>query len=103
MSEGMKRIEAERKRQLDEEGFDASHDDEQHSWGDLSDAAWCYERAESKDAPIPMDWPWEERWWKPKDRIRNLERAGALYMAEADKARRKAERVAKLLDEALTL
>jgi hypothetical protein len=30
-------------------------------------------------------WPWSFEWWKPKDRIRNLVRAGALIAAEIDR------------------
>lgn len=35
-----------------------------------------------------MGWPWEPRWWKPKDVLTDLIRAGALCLAEADRARR---------------
>lgn len=102
MSEGMKRIEAERKRQIEVEGWTEYHDDKKHP-GTFSRAAACYVRAGEGRSGRPARWPWSARWWKPKDRVRNLERAGALYLAEADKARRNAERVAKLLDEALSV
>lgn len=34
-------------------------------------------------------WPWAVRWWKPKDPIRDLVRAGALIAAEIDRLQRK--------------
>lgn len=40
--------------------------------------------------PPPVDWPWATRWWKPKDRVRNLERAGALIIAELERIERNA-------------
>jgi hypothetical protein len=30
-------------------------------------------------------WPWEDKWWKPKDRRRDLVRAGALIVAEIER------------------
>ena len=80
---GAERIAAERRRQVDLEGFDAAHD-EKHSVDDLKRAAMCYTIAEGPDDPMPLEWPWGVQWWKPKDRARNLERAGALYLAAAD-------------------
>lgn len=91
----------ERKRQIQFEGWSAEHDD-QHKNGELARAAQCYERApdnrkmipRTDGAPanvfeVPEAWPWEPRWWKPsKDRIRELAKAGALYMAESDRLRR---------------
>lgn len=91
----------ERRRQIQFEGYDAAHDDA-HNSGDLARAAMCYERepAERKmrvgtDGPtanvieVPESWPWEGRAWKPSaDRVRDLAKAGALYMAESDRLRR---------------
>jgi hypothetical protein len=65
--------------------------------GELIDAAICY----AKDGPqlrhdgAPEKWPWSLSWWKPKGRIRNLERAGALIAAEIDRLDRAAKIGAK--------
>jgi hypothetical protein len=34
---------------------------------------------------VPMGWPWDATWWKPKDRRSNLIRAGALMLAEKER------------------
>ena len=88
-------IAAERRRQVDEEGFDPAHDDE-HDNGELADAAACYALGVYSDHPsagvpgdIPPYWPWDETWWAPKDRRRNLVRAAALLMAEIERLDRK--------------
>lgn len=81
---GMQRIEAERRRQVEVEGWTAEHD-AQHSADELTGAAACYLNAADANAKQPRRWPWDSQWWKPKDRLRNLERAGALYLAAADR------------------
>lgn len=80
---GAELIAAERKRQIEQEGFDASHD-AQHTASELKRAAHCYVLADGPDARMPDPWPWSVEWWKPKSRQRNLERAGALLLAAAD-------------------
>lgn len=81
---GAQRVVDERRRQVDEEGFDAEHDD-----GYLDDellrAAACYVQYElSTDTPFV--WPWADEWWKPSDDpVRNLTKAGALIAAEIDR------------------
>jgi hypothetical protein len=35
-------------------------------------------------------WPWDRKWWKPKDRRRDLVRAGALILAEIERLDRAA-------------
>ncbi len=72
-------IAAERKRQVEAEGWTPEHDRE-HGWKSLRLAAWAYE-----DNYVGL-WPWERQWWKPKGPLRNLVRAGALYQAAADVA-----------------
>jgi hypothetical protein len=74
-------IAAERRRQISVEGWTAEHDDE-HGGDALWMAACCYHRhgGESRPPKFPF-WPWAAEWWKPKDRPRNLVRAGALYLA----------------------
>lgn len=95
---------AECDRQVEVEGFTAEHDD-RYAEGELEKAAAAYAFAASQpeevrgwlrtDRRAPRDrsgphewvldlirrlWPWSFDWWKPKDRRRNLVRAGALIV-----------------------
>lgn len=72
-------IAAERRRQVDVEGWSPEHDRE-HGHGQLLQAARAYEWEHAGD------WPWDKKWWKPKGALRNHVRAGALYQAAADVA-----------------
>jgi hypothetical protein len=90
---GIERIAAERKRQIEEEGFTADYD-KQYPNGDLADAATCYVMHEDyrniRHGPMTfkeMIWPWYDECWKPTpdNRIRELEKAGALIAAEIDR------------------
>ena len=89
----------ERRRQVTEEGWTAEHDDE-HADGQMLRAAVIYlhwgtdrqapvidEETDPRDG-IPEGWPWDARWWKPKDRLSNLVRAGGLCLAERDRLAR---------------
>lgn len=91
---------AERQRQIKVEGWTASHDDLEHVPGLLSSAAVCYalnastwlrnpnaSRADYAGmSPINWtNWPWEEKWWKPKNERRDLVRAAALILAEIER------------------
>ena len=84
-------IAAERRRQIEVEGFTAEHDAD-HAGGELFAAGKAYlmHATTRPDAdyrfygPAAI-WPWEARWWKPKDRRRDLIRAGALFMAEMER------------------
>lgn len=88
---GVELIRVERDRQIEVEGWSHDHDLE-HERGQLSIAAAWY-AVEGTDASIsyPDDepegsgWPWGPQWCKPKDRVRNLTRAGALIAAEIDR------------------
>lgn len=88
---------AERKRQVEKEGWSHAHDDA-HGEGELATAAACYaaserifvaeERAGRGYEPHTVycdAWPWDDKWWKPSDRRRNLVRAGALILAEIER------------------
>lgn len=83
---GVGLIAAERQRQIESEGWDWSHDDE-HQLAEMARAAACY----ALPAPlrgvgaVPNLWPWDEEWWKPGDRVRELAKAGALIAAEIDR------------------
>lgn len=93
---GIERINAERQRQIEVEGWTPEHDDA-YSNSDLVAAALSYAEvaAEQVSPHFPgenrpwetrTDWPWHDRWWKPnEDPIRNLEKAGALIAAEIDR------------------
>ncbi len=80
---------AERLRQMHQEGWSEQHDDT-HTNGELADAAACYAHpvpygvAPQHSGPPPL-WPWHRKWWKPKDRRRNLVRAAALIVAEIER------------------
>lgn len=80
--DGASLVAAERRRQIEAEGWSPDHDD-QWDRGEMAYAAAKYA------APMaPIDWPWDEQWWKPKDRLSNLVRAGALIAAEIDRMHR---------------
>jgi hypothetical protein len=87
----------ERQRQINDECWTAEHDDQQTN-GNLALAAACYA------APVRMfradamagrgyetytayrdAWPWDDKWWKPKDRRQDLVRAAALIVAEIER------------------
>lgn len=84
---GAELIAEERFRQIGSEGWDCFHDDT-HDKGQIARAAACYALADVALKRKPR-WPWARSWWKPKDRIRNLVRAGALIAAEIDRLQRK--------------
>lgn len=85
---------AERQRQISDEGYSVAHDDE-HAGGELFLAAVTYwQRAigiahamrQSDDGfSVPVQWPWAGKWWKPRTCDRDLERAGALCLAEIER------------------
>lgn len=100
---GAELVEAERRRQIEKEGWSADHDDQLHRSGELNDAAVSYAMAAARQArgenleylksaaaAGEFPWPWEDEWWKPSpDRVRNLVKAGALIVAEIDRVQRK--------------
>jgi hypothetical protein len=92
-------IAAERRRQIEVEGWTAEHD-AQHLNGELAMAAQAYIDTMRKavaaasgrlDGELwklapPLAWPWDWEWWKPSDDpVRNLVKAGALIAAEIDR------------------
>jgi hypothetical protein len=100
VGDGVLRIAEERKRQIQEEGWDAEHD-AGHTHQELAWAAVCYAAPDPvfvmlQNAPRGVvqfadPWPWSSGWDKrPRmptldDRIRMLEKAGALIAAEIDR------------------
>lgn len=83
-------IAAERQRQIEKEGWTIEHDDE-HGNGQLAQAAIVYAANASwpgfvfERNPWWSLWPWDLSWWKPKDKRRDLIRAGALIVAEIER------------------
>lgn len=84
---GAELIAEERQRQIEQEGWTAEHDDA-HNTGDLQHAAIAYIAESIESGTGYVYWPWQREWWKPKDRISNLKRAGALIAAEIDRLNR---------------
>ena len=89
LSPAMHAIIAERRRQIEIEGWDNDHDD-RHERGELAraGAAYAVSAAGPKTFAFKSIWPWDEEWWKPRDFRRDLVRAGALIIAELDKFER---------------
>lgn len=82
-------IAAERSRQIESEGFSTVRDD-QYVGGDLAWAAACYALSYWRSTVrggsiIDRIWPWSLQWWKPRDRRRDLIKAGALIVAEIER------------------
>ena len=93
---GVERIADERRRQVEAEGYSAEHDDG-HIHGELADAAACYAASQAIfDGREGSMWPWDDiddkrpsRLPMDDERIRLLEKAGALIAAEIDRLLRK--------------
>ena len=82
---------AERRRQVEAEGWTPEHDDE-HDQHMLATAGACYALYWMNESgkPLPI-WPWQASWWKPSaDPRRNLVKAGALLLAEIERIDRAA-------------
>ncbi len=92
---------AERRRQIEAEGWTPEHDDT-YAGGEMAFAAASYvigvstlTGAVSKGKlSFPWAyriWPrtWDLKWWKPSDRRRNLVKAGALIIAEIERLDRR--------------
>lgn len=79
---------AERRRQVEEEGWTAACDDE-HAQGQLARAAACY-AVPALVHELPWLWPWDRKWWKPTDRRRDLVKAAALLLSDIERIDRAA-------------
>ena len=86
-------VAAERRRQIEVEGWTPEHDDE-HGNTSMSIAAACYALADVRAALAVQTvhlsdlWSrtgWSASWFKPKDRRSNLIRAAALLVAEIER------------------
>lgn len=95
MNEALQDVAAERKRQIEAEGWTPKHDDK-HDGGELAAAGASYalnaadqlnpySQGEANNV-MPMCWPdWSIEWWKPKGPRRDLVRAAALIIAEIER------------------
>jgi len=94
LSQAARDVLAERRRQIDAEGWTPEHDDE-HSRGEMALAAACYAVADNdpRAEPPPL-WPWDTEWWKPTSERRMLVKAGALILAEIERLDRASAQVA---------
>ena len=91
-TKAIKDVVAERKRQVEGEGFHAQHDDD-HDNMELTKAAIAYCLASYTTPVDPKGyWPWSWKWWKPKSPRENLVRAAALLIAEIERLDRAAPR-----------
>jgi hypothetical protein len=76
----------ERSRQIEDYGYSLEHDLAM-GHNDLILAAATYEMEAKDREEMPASWPWDFSYWKPtasqgtQGRIRELVKAGALYMA----------------------
>lgn len=90
---GVTAIARERIRQVAEEGYTDRHDDA-HTRGEIACAAALYAiPPEYRGIEVSRLWPWGAEWKpNPFNRIRELEKAGALIAAEIDRLHRVAAR-----------
>jgi hypothetical protein len=84
---------AERRRQIEAEGWTAEHDDA-HAPGELARAGAAYAIFDNGGwgKSAKHIWPWNDDWWKPHNVRRDLVRGAALILAEIerfDRARKK--------------
>lgn len=93
MKTGIELITEERERQITAEGYTPKHDDA-HGNQELQRAAESYLLSAKmtltgfRSFRPPDMWPWEKEWWKPSEPIRDLTKAGALWLAEIDRQKR---------------
>lgn len=88
MKTGAQLIADERKRQIEKEGWTKEHDS-QHNYLEFVKAAISYCIVNFSEEQAKEDskawWPWDEKWYKPKDNLKDLVRAGALIAAAIDR------------------
>lgn len=102
-SKALEDVITERQRQIEKEGWTTEHDD-QHDSGEMAGAAACYAihvnqrqwvmgtelQHSYATEPVPFEWPWDPKWWKPVTPRRDLVRAAALLLAEIERIDRSA-------------
>ncbi|MFW4994977.1 hypothetical protein ACOAOK_27170 [Pseudomonas aeruginosa] len=86
-------VQAERRRQVEAEGWTPQHDDE-HADGQMAQAAGCYalhaggigtDWPDGRQNGSALFWPWVKDWWKPTTPRRDLVKACALALAEIER------------------
>ena len=86
-------VQAERRRQVEAEGWTPKHDDE-HADGQMAQAAGCYalhaggigtDWPDGLQNGAALFWPWDRDSWKPSTARRDLIKAGALILAEIER------------------
>ena len=89
--DAIEEVYAERRRQVDTEGWTPEHDDE-HDTGEMAAAAAAYSfEAFTKTSQRYFAheaigfWPWSVSWWKPSTPRRDLIKAAALIIAEIER------------------
>lgn len=107
----MAAVMAERRRQIEVEGWSAEHDDG-HRPGELSTAGAAY-AVMAKDHllessgyvlfPPPAWWPWSVDWWKQTGFRRDLVKACALIVADGEKHDRQRSREPRGRSQPLTM
>jgi hypothetical protein len=95
MSKAIEDVVTERNRQVVEEGYGSAHDDEHV--GDLANAGAAYAanagdhlQGFTESTAYRELWPWDSKYWKPKNPRRDLVRAAALIIAEIERIDRSA-------------
>lgn len=87
MTKAVEDVLAERRRQIEGEGWTPEHDDE-HDAEELAQAAASYAlwSASLYDSAFEV-WPglWDRNWFKPTDPRRDLVKAAALIIAEIER------------------
>lgn len=81
-------VQAERRRQVEAEGWTPEHDD-LYCAAELPRAAAAYILNGANDE-APAIWPFVAKWWKPRDARSNYVRASALILAEIERLDRAA-------------
>ena len=91
MSQAARDVLAERRRQVNAEGFSPERDD-QYVGGQLAGAAISYLilAAGGREDEARAFWPWRQEWLKPGSQRRYLEKTGALVLAEMERLDRAA-------------
>ncbi|HHK3059748.1 TPA: hypothetical protein ACQRN9_003596 [Pseudomonas aeruginosa] len=91
-------VQAERRRQVEAEGWTPEHDDE-HADGQMAQAAGCYalhaggigtDWPDGRQNGAALFWPWYKDSWKPTTPRRDLVKACALALAEIERLDRAA-------------
>lgn len=86
-------VQAERRRQVEAEGWTPEHDDE-HADGQMAQAAGCYalhaggigtDWPDGRQNGAALFWPWDKDSWKPTTPRRDLVKACALALAEIER------------------